>query len=802
MVLDDALVAAQRGRAVIILGAGFSRDAKCGLDQALPTGSELASELLAELGSAEILDYGLAADLYARSLGEDRLREFLGRRLTVTEATAAQISICAAPWRRIYTTNFDNVAEVARHAAGMKALSVTPREDPAKLPRQNPWCVHLHGYLAETSAPARPFPLILTRTSYIDPVLQRTPWPTQMQLDIEAADAVFVVGYSISDFHIARLLRTGPNSVRKTHIIFETAPSQALSGYVSQFGQVSPIGLDDFAARLASAATEVPVDEPEPTLVCFEEVAFPSTTTRPTTESMVGLLSLGTVDDQILAHDIITHDPPYTFYRNYALQAFSAVATGRNRFLIQSRIGNGKTIFLRQISLDFARSGYRVFAARHTTPDYQTEIEVLSKIPGKKLFIFDGYRDFENLMKATAAYVSGVDVLVAAVRTSEVRNQISDPSTALGGPFTRVNLDSLTDIEISGLESAISYYGLWGSSAGATSPARRAFIRDKCDRELRSVILHLFEKTPLGDRVKAAFGDLRQGADDALLAFTGSLLARLADCPIDFFDVCELLQADHFDTRERLRSSGAGEFFHIADDDFRARSSVLADFALSQIIDPETCLTALSQMVESLTQLYGADERYEDSVPRLLRFSVLGRVFKGSKRRDFIIKFYEGMLGIGKVRKNPQFWVQYAMARMERAEYPLAEKCFENAYTEARKMIRYNSYMIDNQYIKFLLMSRIQDDRYTDAADALSKAVPLIRRQVELMQHSADIHVLRLAEPMKQFQVRFGADLNQQSKASLTGVMEAMRDRVLAISSEGRLDDDEKRYFHMLGSRS
>ena len=48
---------------------------------------------------------------------------------------------------------------------------------------------------------------------------------------------------------------------------------------------------------------------------------------------------------------------------------------------------------------------------------------------------------------------------------------------------------------------------------------------------------------------------------------------------------------------------------------------------------------------------------------------------------------------------NLQFWLQYAIARIEHSDFKSAEILFRTAYSHAKSIPGYNTFQIDNHYL-------------------------------------------------------------------------------------------------------
>lgn len=108
-------------RCVLFLGAGFSAEAKNKLNVKPPVGRELEKEVkkLANLPDDEGSDL-LDASGYALAQGFN-LYALLEGMYTIRQLAPEQRAILSHPWRRIYTTNYDNSVSVFRAEQGQSA---------------------------------------------------------------------------------------------------------------------------------------------------------------------------------------------------------------------------------------------------------------------------------------------------------------------------------------------------------------------------------------------------------------------------------------------------------------------------------------------------------------------------------------------------------------------------------------------------------------------------------------------------------------------------------------------------------
>tara|TARA_R110000803_G_C11935999_1_gene315989 strand:+ start:197 stop:934 length:738 start_codon:yes stop_codon:yes gene_type:complete len=108
--------------------------------------------------------------------------------------------------------------------------------------------------------------------------------------------------------------------------------------------------------------------------------------------------------------------------------------------------------------------------------------------------------------------------------------------------------------------------------------------------------------------------------------------------------------------------------------------------------------------------LYDSEDRrsgqdaYQNS-KELMKFRLVSRIFDHSASKGaYIESLYERLSGVPRARMNPQFWLQYGMAKLEFNETSAALRFIETAESLARQRgLDYDDYQIVDQKARILL---------------------------------------------------------------------------------------------------
>jgi SIR2-like domain len=201
----EAMQAAVNGKAVLFCGAGFSAGVSSALGP-IPNGAALARELfLGATGREPVegfdnLELSQVAEYFEKEKGRKALVDFLVKRFSVSHTPDDRKNIALQPWRRVYTTNYDDCLEsIFERPLRLRGVTTTALlEDYKNSPNL---VVHINGYIRDQQSP-----FVLSNTDYATQAFVNSPWWHVFRQDIAEAEAVVFIGYSLYDLDIARAM--------------------------------------------------------------------------------------------------------------------------------------------------------------------------------------------------------------------------------------------------------------------------------------------------------------------------------------------------------------------------------------------------------------------------------------------------------------------------------------------------------------------------------------------------------------------------------------------------------------------
>lgn len=189
--LDQLLDHVIDGRAILFVGAGFSLGAVNLRGVSFKTGAQLAGHFSLQVDLPPGTPLDDAAEEFANRKSVSALIKELELEFTSKSIAPAHQSLMQFPWKRIYTTNYDNVLETAAHQAGKRLRAVTLKDNIREIPTDSPVCVHFNGYVGDLTTSTVWSDVKLTDTSYLTSSVANSPWSVLFRQDMESARVVF-----------------------------------------------------------------------------------------------------------------------------------------------------------------------------------------------------------------------------------------------------------------------------------------------------------------------------------------------------------------------------------------------------------------------------------------------------------------------------------------------------------------------------------------------------------------------------------------------------------------------------------
>lgn len=761
---------------ILFLGSGFSLDAKNALGTTIPGVAGLRTELLDAIGTPreeaesvtdtlpDIADYCLSTEEGAAATAS-RLRQLF----TVVElATWQRDLITAFPWKRVYTTNYDNAVEVAC-AAKRKPVTVLSALSAFERPQGvGKTVIHINGCAATVTPKSIDSEIRLSGRSYALNDFMSSRWAQLLGSDLAYCDAAVFVGFSVGDLDIGRIV-ISHLSKHKTHFFNGPNISKMARAKLESFGLVHATTGQELYEILRVQALGAGVRSAPTTFACFERVRLGGEATVPNDLDRRDLLIFGRVKSELVGSSLASSviEAPYVIPRTVEQPIVDELASGNDVALLAA-LGNGKSVLLRKVSLRLAAQGWECFALKDLTGNWLKEVEAICGLKGNVAVIIDGAADSLNVIEALSQRRRENVRLLLAERTRRFEARFTDfRLSKLGMPDpVRHEIDLLDEQEREGVDELLSTAGLWGQQAALTKAQRTRYVMRQCRNELSSTLLHIVQSEDIASRIRQELiSESFSESDYRVLVVAVALSVFGFRTPIlDLGRICGTQETNNFlrvssEFRARLYDTRGGEF--------RVNSKIFGQYFLRELVAPAVTLGALTSGIRSALRLgvrlaeadFDEDDDDDSRNEKFLRtansfpapmyvFRNIQQIVKLDAGFDELFGFYEEIKRNTRLADDPLFWLQYAIARLFSGDRDSAKRYLENSYGIAKRT-GFRTYQIDNQYARWLLESSVATGSAAEAFDAFDEAHRMLVAQ--MADHEQAHYPFRIAIQYREF---------------------------------------------------
>lgn len=690
------------GNAVLITGAGFSLDCKNILGETPPLAAGLSKKLCEYFNLDLTEDLKYTADVCIKYGEKEDVLEVLKNNFTLVSPSQANVQICSIPWRRIYTTNYDNSIELAysKNSKRIESLSLLDKpKDHINGDRQI--CVHLNGSIQNAIPEDLDSKIRLSDASYLSSdFFLDSKWRTVFNRDLEHSSAIVFVGYSLYDFDIEKILNDRPHLFDKTYFIVHDSANHQLTYKLSSYGHISKIGTEGFGKLVADVILDTSdFLMPE----CFTKRIVSEVDhdlSDVVTQSMLlyGKYENTDVDTAVRKSFSI----PYMFERRYMEEICNSLMEKKHIF-VQSELGNGKSVLLNQVASAMSSYGYSVWEMTNFEGNSCKDLDIFAS-EGEHIVVIDDVIDQKDFFDYyTSIQPANITFLLADRTVNALKNvQVLGES---GVELKIFGLDALVDQEIEQLITILEDQNLWKQYTRWNHKKKIELIKEGYNSQLANILLDLLKSPDIKRRITFLLEEITSNSRHKKTLFV------IALCDIfgirkELGNISDIVGHEDIFTSTFQKTNAFSTIFSIdSGNNIKTKSSVLSLFIVNTLLSENYVVETSLEIMERI------DNREEFHLKllhsKLRRFSNIEKLLpqKQSHLNNYFVELKRRCTWL---RYHPHFWVQYAMCRLSFGDTATAQEHLNTAYEFAAQKTsgtnQYHTENIDTQQARLYLM--------------------------------------------------------------------------------------------------
>jgi hypothetical protein len=778
-------------RTLLFLGAGFSLGATSISGRPMPIGAGLSKLLVETLGEsfgdeplADTTDYFLRHE----SGGADRLVQLLNEQFRVQDVLPWQQDLVLLPWKRIYTTNYDDIVEHCHYAKNRKIRSFTPEDAMQAFQDRVTSCIHLNGFVERVKPETIEKTVRLGTLSYANGGFEKSEWSRVFRHDCEAAESIVFLGYAIRDLPLQNIVVAERLKEKSTFVVGPSV-SNVQKARIQEFGQIVESSCEDFFRTLPTLKDIEENESKNPIGLPLQSFGVWESDFRssPATDSdrwklfLTGRIAIPTLRTCLSETDLTNRR--YVVKRDSMERCVQSLLSGNDSILL-SRVANGKTVCALAVAAELASRGYRVIEFKRESARCFAEVDQLLQ-PGTQktlLLIDDAYRVID-VVRRIAQIRSDSTVLLLTGKSQGIAYYRDDLISALGSKaatLAEFNLDFLSETEIDDFLDMFQALALLGDYTNELRERLKIRVRSKFSSQLQTILLEIVGSENVRNKISSSLG--LNVNDEATQRYVAAALVSFV-CAPQPQDVAEVSGIKTVNAISREARDNLNEIFETRNGAFQMTSAVLGRFVLCNVIRPDVALETLKA---AATYAYSRREGFyglADAWILLMRFSIVQHILPETDRKRWLLEYYEWLGAQPASENNADFWLQYGVARLFAKHIDEAEICLKNAEKIALRQKRHDILeRIHNHTARFLIES-VEDELNAEVAyDVFRDANTIVERQ---MNSDRNLHYpYRIALNYAVFHDVFFERLPENKKIQFLQICDRIYQKTLSAPKE------------------
>lgn len=726
MKLEEGIEHILNGNAILFCGSGFSRGATSKIGKSFLVGDGLIKEMCDKLSIVDSdLDY--VSTKFQKTFGVEALTKLLIENFTAISVQEYHEVIANLPWRKIYTTNYDNVIELA--GKKITRRPVTLKDTPDKILKHDELVIHLNGSIqSNITEESLSSEIKLTKASYLSRIFTDSKWYNIFTHDLKSIKALFFIGFSLDfDLEIQQVI-SSVNQKDKTFFINGTTTTEKAKEILSDYGSVLELGTKELSEKIKDFSRTFIETSYSPLLYCFKEFNLDRNYIGLKDKDITDLLFYGKYDKQLYYN----HSEKYTFKRSIITKVKNSLDNDKKIIIIHSELGNGKSISLEILKVElYLEQKYFIYTINEMDDRlYQDLCKIIEKSTDKKksVIFIDNYNNYFRLLKHLNELCVDNIILVLSARSYIHEISYTELSSFDYFDINLVAEYSLNKLEDSEINSLLNYFGnheyIWGRKSTLKRSSKQSFLKNTCKGSIKTILLSLFEENSIKDKILDIEKEICKNKENQeLLYFT--IVNSLLSLDLDLNDILALL--DKVGESSKIsRCKNMRELIDIDSNDIKIKSPVLASFILSHTNKKNDILDLMIKIMKKLDSIAYTEKMRNIQFMLISQSAFEMLVVKQKYKEEYeqnIITYYEQIKNMNYCKENIYFWIQYANVRISIKDFDVARLYLDRASAFKKENFHYQ---FDTCKARFILENQLYNDSFEKTYDIFYEAHQLL----------------------------------------------------------------------------
>lgn len=725
---QEAIRAALNGHCLLFLGAGYSLGAETISGQNILSSKELAHELCKKVYVEITDDLKDASDDYIEMMDDiDKVIKELNSFFKVNKVESFHEIIASVPWRYVYTTNYDNVYELASANIGKNYKYITISTDIKNIPNNMNIIIHLNGMIEFLDRETLTTEFKLTNTNYTTTDFLNSDWYEKFIRDINMAEAIFFLGYSMYDVDIKKIFNAHPHLKSKIFFILGGVHNTRETRKIEKFGLlVSDKTTEDFSHDIKKEMSSFVPKYKNQLLTSFIETTFNSYSTKSfdiTSDDVFNLFILGEFDKNKIYHDITTNTPGKYYIKRKELQILNNIfdSGSEKDILIQSDFGNGKSLMVEGIKAICVQKNINCYELIEESEETPKEVASILQQTDKQVIIIDNYPRYKKTLRHIADERPNNTFIVLTERTVVNTTNKERLLKILGKyPYT-LTLDKIDDESISNLIHIFEENAFWRELSGKSERQKREKLANDYRCSMANILLGALRSKDIKNRLNSIYEELNENSLYKKIV-TLVCIFGIINIKIDLHRILDILNTriDNrvvFDTNLAVRQLFNNNTYEIA-----VKSPIFARFILNEFGTSDYIVSLLLKLYNYCCEKKHIGKWFINVLWTIDLFSNIQFILPEENRLLSSKKYFDGIRSLNNNSDNYHYWLQFAISRTVYGDFEHADNYFATSYSlfeKVKKNPTHRHAMLDNHYARFLMLranqSNIEDVNFFDS---------------------------------------------------------------------------------------
>ncbi len=386
--------------------------------------------------------------------------------------------------------------------------------------------------------------------------------------------------------------------------------------------------------------------------------------------------------------------------------------------VIQSKLGNGKSVLLECIAKQLVHNN-NVYIVKNLETFSDDMNYIMEQTNRRNVLLIDDYGYYVTLLKELGKDFPDNVKLIMTCRSAiniSLFGDLTDRYHFAEDKIELIDIDEMEEEDVKEIIDVLNMSRLWGRYDRSSYSQKKKLIVRNYGKQVSKIFYLLLESEVIRDDIDDIINAVKSktGLFDFVLA---QAINSICNLKFSYIQIRKYIEISDSLLRSYIVDEKVRELLNASGNEFLLSSSIFAQYLVRENQMKKEMLAMLEKIYRKCAENDETYGKFYQQRRNMVSRSNIILLLNANENKELnqedeknILLYYDRIKNLPTATKNPYFWLQFGITALNLEYYRQASIYFDNASTNANKMVEFDTFQIDTHKARLLLYAEMHEN--------------------------------------------------------------------------------------------